>query len=79
MKKAYSKPEIYFDSFELSANIAAGCEVITKNQTQGTCAYVVAGKSFFVEIAACTTTPQDNELNNLCYHVPAEEYNLFNS
>ena len=27
MKKVYSKPEIYFESFSLSQYIAAGCEV----------------------------------------------------
>ena len=35
MKKPYVKPEVYFESFELSACIATGCD--TKiNQAMGT-------------------------------------------
>ena len=39
MKKTYTKPELYFESFELSANIATGCGIITKTATQGICGY----------------------------------------
>ena len=31
MKKQYVKPELYFEDFELSANIATGCEAPTNH------------------------------------------------
>ena len=39
MRKAYSKPQIMFEDFTLSTNIAAGCEVKTNTPSQMQCAY----------------------------------------
>lgn len=79
MKKEYKKPELLFDSFELSESIASGCEHIT-GHSMNQCAYNVAGKSVFVEaVAVCTTIPQDGTYNGICYHVPNENSNLFTS
>lgn len=85
MKKTYVKPQIMFESFALSTNIAGDCEVKTWTPNSGTCAYEVDmgafGKRnvFLDEIAACTTVPADGMYDNFCYHVPTEAYNLFNS
>lgn len=86
MKKAYSKPQIYFDSFELSQSIAAGCEVIG-NMAPGTCAYIdeETGLSVFVDsISACADlpqpgTPSDAMFGGLCYEIPGEAWNIFSS
>ena len=83
-KKPYQKPEIVYEDFSLSTNIAAGCETIITNATKDACAYQTnyAGKItniFTADIpAVCTTTEVDGN-NGLCYHVPLENNDLFNS
>ena len=37
MKKEYKKPELLFDSFELSMSIATGCVGTPVGPTEGTC------------------------------------------
>ena len=78
MKKTYSKPDIFFEDFSLSTNIAAGCELYPTEY---------AGDSFVVEFGGdillsdkpCDKIIQDgeNEYNNLCYHVPFDDFNVF--
>ena len=78
MKKAYAKPEIAFFDFTLSTSIAAGCEVKTDLQSQGICGYKPEPRwpgVIFVD----GTTPTESGPDTLCYHVPTEAYNLFNS
>lgn len=78
MKKTYVKPEVYFESFELSANIATGCE-ISINHTVGACWQGVEGFQefkIFVESNSCKTTPDEN---GLCYHSPTDANNIFTS
>ena len=85
MKKVYTKPEIIFENFALSSNIAGGCEVRTNTPSQGNCAYIVnAGPVTFNIFLSdmqgiCTTTEADGDYNGICYHVPTETNNLFNS
>lgn len=85
MKKEYSKPEIMFENFTLSTNIAADCEVKNNNNPSlNVCSYDIKfgreTKSFFTDtITACSTTEADGEYNGFCYHTPEESYNLFNS
>lgn len=84
MKKMYFKPQIAFESFELSTNIAGDCEVKTWTPSQGNCAYKVDAGAFgtinvFLDtIAACTTHPSDGAYDEICYDVPYGD-NLFNS
>lgn len=87
MKKKYSKPEIFFESFEVSQCIAAGCEMIS-NAAEGECAVTVPDPGwddvhiFTSAVDACTTTPDDKgyeEYNKVCYFVPEETYNVFSS
>lgn len=90
MKKAYIKPEIIFEDFTLSTNIAAGCEVIV-NQAMYQCPYQAGRGSntknvFTDEYGGCEWsegviyeadgTPS---YNGVCYHVPMESNNLFTS
>ncbi len=81
MKKAYSKPEIMFEDFSLSVNVAAGCEEKIHNSAAGTCAYVGSGGIivFTDTMTACVFTPSDGQWDGFCYHVPTEGNNLFNS
>lgn len=86
MKKTYEKPEIMFESFVASANIAGNCEVKTWTPNSGQCAYIIPRTQFteeihlFVEgVNACVEKPADGMYNGFCYHIPTETNNLFNS
>lgn len=82
MKKAYVKPEIYFESFELSANIATGCSMITKNLGEGTCGLEVSPGifAFLTGITGCQYTEQDKDNPyGVCYHNPVDATKLFTS
>lgn len=80
MKKAYSKPDIVFEDFSLSTNIAAGCEALA-NFPQGDCGYVFAPDVviFMEERHGCTTEVETGEYNGICYHNPSDDNNLFSS
>ena len=79
MKKAYCKPQIAFEDFELCANVAAGCEHTT-GATQNTCGYSIPGIGtlFVGEVSACVWKVTDG-YNGICYHVPLADTNLFTS
>lgn len=83
MKKTYMKPEIMFDDFSLNTNISAGCEIITDNQSKNSCAYLFGRDQnpvFSYSIAACVYKENpDEEYDDICYHVPSDNNNLFNS
>ena len=84
MRKTYSKPEIVFENFSLSTNIAGDCEGIVGNPAKGTCAVVgTGGINMFdssAEVGICVFTPSDGDKwDAFCYHVPTEYNNLFNS
>lgn len=81
MKKAYQKPRLYYESFQLSHSIASGC-------------YGIAN---FEESACSVTIPEwdeDNEIfqidfvcpihgpgvgNLICYHGPSDDKSVFSS
>ena len=81
MKKTYSKPEIVFEDFSLSTSITAGCDLDTPAPSyEENCGYPTKNGVVFVEgIQACTYKPQGGVYNGFCYHVPADDANLFNS
>ena len=70
MKKVYSKPEIFFESFALSQNIAT-CEYTDPNDPD----LYMTGKGFaFTDGANCqfqvpNQAGGDGEFNGICYHV----------
>ena len=79
MKKLYAKPEIVFESFVASTSIAAGCEFITNLQAEGTCGYLTRNGVVFMEtISGCIYKEPDTN-DRLCYHVPVDTANIFNS
>ena len=79
MKKIYSKPEITFESFAASTSIAAGCEFKTTLQGPDACGYPTRnGVIFMSDISGCEYHQPDN-YDSLCYHVPIDTTNIFNS
>ena len=80
MMKKYEKPQIVFEDFSLSNNIAANCEVKTPLQSlEAGCGFPVRGGSVFLSGTLCTHVTQDETYNGFCYHNPSDVYNLFNS
>lgn len=81
MKKTYSKPEIMFESFTMSTNIAAGCEKIFGLYARGSCGIPTSTPGVIIFNSGDCTDPGGDEAtyNGLCYHVPTEGDNLFNS
>lgn len=76
MKKQYVKPELYFENFELSMNIATGCDSsFIVNKTENSCTYDIGSHKVFAH-TGCNSTPQES---NVCYHVPENAMNLFSS
>lgn len=83
MKKCYIAPEILFEDFSISTNIAAGCEEKTNLPSYNLCGLKWGKKVLFTdELSACTTkfsSAGTNPYDGLCYHNPDSNYNLFNS
>lgn len=88
MKKVYSKPEIQFEDFTMSTSIAAGCEKIVGNPSQGTCGIIGSGGYTIFNSSVgggCVFTPEDtgngaeDVYDGACYHVPNDYSNFFNS
>lgn len=78
MKKAYVKPQVYFEDFQLSASIAAGCTKTT-NLTQDVCGVKFGPMTIFLDsIAACDEIVTDGE-DGYCYHNPDDYNRLFTS
>ena len=73
-----------FEDFTLSTNIAAGCEVRVENPNSGTCGYEFGRDQYLFQegVSGCThlvALNPDGSYNGMCYHVPIENNNLFNS
>lgn len=77
MKKTYVKPRVYFESFQLSANIASGCSLKLGHDAE-TCIWQDGVESIFAGTNnLCTLTP--DKANNICYDIPTAGLNLFDS
>ena len=83
MKKTYMKPQIMFESFTMSTNIAAGCRFTNVTHSSGElgCGYRDErfGKVVFTSEMMCTTTEDDGEHNGICYQTPVDSNSLFTS
>lgn len=80
MKKEYHKPEIFFDSFELSQSIAAGC-VYTSNFNRGQCGVFLPdlGLTLFANNTGSACTMKNNHNNRFCWDVPTDDLRVFSS
>lgn len=91
MKKTYVKPEISFESFLMSTHIAGDCEAKPNNQSNfDSCGMVFAPYVVFgSDLTGCKEVSSSNlqafpvepntAYNTICYHVPLESSNIFNS
>lgn len=81
MKKAYSKPQILFESFALSTSIAGDCEKMVGNPSRGTCGLPgTGGLTVYLDtVSGCDFTQDDGAGDGFCYHAPTDLNNLFNS
>lgn len=84
MKREYAKPIIVFEDFTLSTSIASDCEAKTNLQAKGSCGWIPndrwdRGPIFTDASTGCEITQSQAGYDTLCYHVPSESYNLFNS
>ena len=81
MKKRYQKPEIMFEDFTLSTNIAGDCVppfVTTFNDKE--CGIPFSDGETIFDNIGCDRPGKEFEDNNmLCYHVPTVNTALFNS
>ena len=78
MKKIYTKPEIHFEAFSMSTSIAGGCEATNVNGSR--LLFEVRGNAFTTSCRYhIIIQGGDGEYNGICYHVPSEDLNLFNS
>ena len=84
MKKAYSKPELYYERYELSSNIAGNCatglpvgEILQSYYTD--CKVSVGGGDFLFldEGIGCNTEPIEGD--GFCYEVYTATNMLFSS
>ena len=90
MKKTYMKPEIMFEDFTLTTNIAAGCESQDVNaSTINSCGLDFSGVAIFIEgMTGCLggievpdpdrTGDAQDPYTGICYHNPSGT-NIFNS
>ena len=79
MKKAYVKPQVYFEDFRLSTSIAGGCAWMA-NSAENSCTVTVPGtqETYIADLNTCTfTVPAEND--RFCYHVPMDNKNVFSS
>ena len=82
MKKEYCKPDVFFEDFTMSANIAAGCEEKPFGYTDMCGVKWSKGTILFDDsFENCTKKiiAGDSAYNGLCYHNPSDTYNVFYS
>ena len=80
-KKSYQKPDLFFESFALSQNIAAACEgeaLFVENA----CPVIIHLGSLEITIFGqspmCEFIPPNPD-DFICYHAPSEMNNVFAS
>lgn len=78
MKKTYVKPQVYFESFQLSANIAGGCSLISQ-LAEHVCPITdkELGITYFAKEICEYTAPGDND--EPCYDIPSDATHVFTS
>ena len=88
MKKAYSKPEIAFEDFAITTNIAGDCEYKTNTPSVHNCGLNFGNMVIFLDTMTNVCTGDgaikseggDGLYNGFCYHVfDNGKNNIFNS
>ena len=89
MKRTYTKPEIMFECFSLSTNIAADCEAQAQtyaNYSESGCGYLMTDTIVFgTDLTGCQggdnyrQVAPNQAFDSVCYNVPSPNFNIFNS
>lgn len=80
MKKVYMKPQIAFESFQLTSNIAGDCNTKPASADETTCGYNDNGWIIFQGNPPCNfPIRQDGIYDKICYHVPTGDISVFTS
>ena len=82
MKKTYTKPEIMFESFSFSTNIAGDCGILNGTSAEDVCGYLDYGGDmiFLTGVHGCVIQiEQDAPNSKICYHNPSDLNRLFTS
>ena len=74
MKKTYVKPQVYFEDFQLSASIAAGCAPGTGiAHSEGVCGFKFGQLVIFLnDVDGCTDEVTADGEHGFCYHNPTD-------
>lgn len=92
MKRQYGKPEVTFENFTLSANIASSCGDALSyhsldadcmfHSTYGdpnSCVFYENDFSVFLDLAVCDLQPDGESWSQVCYHVITDDMKAFTS
>ena len=90
MKREYGKPEVLFENFSLSANIASSCgDALSYHGMDcmhhsnyadpSSCVFFENGFSVFQNVAICDLQPDGQSWSKVCYHVIMDEMKAFSS
>ena len=89
MKKAYNKPALYVESFQLNQSIASTCNVEWGGNTLGkpghsskaTCGWDMGNMIMWVDATTGCDTPIDVDADafGLCYNTPSGGNTIFGS
>ncbi len=82
MKKSYVKPQVYFENFQLSTNIAGECgtdrNYFGNHSSSGTCTWSDGYTTIFTSTnTGCHYTP--DEAGHMCYDVAPSPERIFGS
>lgn len=83
--KAYVKPELYYENFELSQHIAACAWDMTDFRTKEDCSAVgdssmgITGVALFTKSSVCADVISPDVAESYCYEVESDAFNIFNS
>ena len=83
MKKCYSKPQIMFEDFSVSTNIATDCKTQVLS-VPGSCGveFIPGVMTIFLEnVSGCDVQIVDGspEYDGICYYNPTPSNSVFNS
>lgn len=79
MKKSYVKPQVFYEDFQLSANIAETCGSATHTYTANTCVWEYGNLVLFMNVCKDNAADFDTSTGKTCYHHPTSEVSLFAS
>lgn len=85
MKKAYVKPELFCEEYELSTAIAGNCGTgfSAFNVNSGdpySCSYTIRNKTVFLNEGICSIIPEtDGADGTFCYQQPEDYSRAFSS